>query len=219
MTIVDDRTLLLEARSAVYSLLSGLFLAPPAETMLTAMRSEAFTAEWPLSRSNADVEAGLTLLRSALPGVTPESLREEFWHLFGTLGPAAAPPWQSVYLDRERVAFGEETLRVARLFAQYGFQFSMTGRHPDDHIGLELEFMAHLSARTAERLTLGDKEGAKAALIGQWTCLGDHLMRWVEPFVNRVEAASPSHFYGGLARLTLGILRADQNWLREQVGA
>lgn len=214
---MQDLILLFEMRASVYGLLSSLYLSPPDESLLTGMRSPAFLAEWPLGRGDVDVETGLARLEKALPAVTAASVREEFWRLFGTLGPADAHPWQSVYLDRERVPFGEETLRIRALFAQFGLASVQSGRHPDDHIGLELEFLARLAARTAEFLAGGDEAGASRARDGQRTCLEEHLLRWAEPFVSRVEAASTSGFYAGLARLTLGVIRSDRDWFSEQV--
>lgn len=84
-----------------------------------------------------DVEAGLARLAETLPAVDARAVQEEFWYLFGALGPAAAPPWESVYLDREHVIFGAETLQMRALYARFGLVF--------DHIGLELEFLARLT--------------------------------------------------------------------------
>ncbi|HWH68709.1 MAG TPA: molecular chaperone TorD family protein, partial [Candidatus Sulfotelmatobacter sp.] len=139
-----------------------------------------------------------------------EAVQQEYWHLFGDLGPAAAPPWESVYLDREHVVFGVGTLEVRALYARFGLGFPESSRRPDDHIGLQLEFLARLSAWTAERLDAGDEAGAADLLDGQRTCLDEHLLRWVDEYVARVEAVSVTGFYAGLARLTLGLLRQDR---------
>lgn len=208
MTATADRTLPFEVRASVYGLLAGLFLSPPDEALLATLRSPDFVAEWPLGRGTPHVEAGLSRLTTALSTVTAEAVRAEFWHLFGTLGPAAAPPWESVYLDREHVVFGSDTLRVRALYARFGLVFPEASRQPDDHIGLELEFLARLSAATVERMVVGDEEGVQVLLAGQRECLEEHLLRWAEAFVTKVEAASATGFYSGVARLTLGVLRS-----------
>jgi hypothetical protein len=130
------------------------------------------------------------------------------------LGPAAAPPWQSVYLDREQVVMGEETIRVRTLFARFGLVSTLTDQQPEDHLGLQLQFLAALAARTAERLAAGDEPGARTLLEGMCECLEAHLLRWVGEFVDLAEAASESGFYAGLSRLTLGLLRFDLDDLR-----
>lgn len=217
MRPTTDLTLPYDVRAQVYHLLATLYLTPPDSQTLAALQHPSFVADWPLGRGNTDVEAGLARLAEALPGAAATGLREEFWHLFGTLGPAAAPPWQSVYLDREQVLMGEETLRVRALFARFDLASALTGQQPEDHLGLQLQFLATLAARTAERLAAGDQPGARALLEGQRECLEAHMLRWVGRFVDRAEAASETGFYAGLARLTLGLLRFDLDEVRHQL--
>ena len=219
MSPTADLTLPYDVRAEVYHLLATLYLTPPESDTLAALGHPSFVDGWPLGRGHADVEAGLARLAGALPGATARAVREEFWHLFGTLGPAAAPPWQSVYLDREQVLMGAETIRVRLLFARFGLASALTGQQPEDHLGLQLQFLATLAARTAERLAAGDQLGARTLLEGQRECLEAHLLRWVALFAARAEAASETGFYAGLSRLTLGLLRSDldevRQWLAE----
>ncbi|HWI65418.1 MAG TPA: molecular chaperone TorD family protein [Symbiobacteriaceae bacterium] len=215
MTSPADLTLPYEIRAQVYQLLAALYLSPPDQTALDALRNPSFVADFPLGRGAGDVEAGLSRLAEALPGVTDRGLMEEFWHLFGTLGPAAAPPWQSVYLDREHVLMGEETLRVRALFARFGLASALADRQPEDHLGLQLQFLSIMAARTAEQLAAGDEAGARLLLEGTLECLEANLLRWVDQFARLAEAASETGFYAGLSRLTLGLLRFDQDQVRQ----
>ncbi|MDF2627891.1 MAG: hypothetical protein K0R39_1722 [Symbiobacteriaceae bacterium] len=218
---MTDLTLPYEIRQQVYTLLANLFLTHPQDPTLAALRDPDFVTDFPLGRGTPDVEAGLTKLAEALAhdGTTADSLKFEFYHLFGTLGPADAPPWESVYLDREHVLLGEDTLKVRALYARFGLAASDPSRQPDDHLALQLQFLAALAARTAERLTAGDEPGARALLEGQRECLEDHLLRWTHQFTARAESASETGFYGALARLTLGLLRYDLNEVRRQLAA
>lgn len=209
MSDTTDLLLSYMVRAEVYRLLGQLWLEPPSEQQLAAMRHPDFVSEWPLGRGQADVEWGLAHLAEALPSVDEAGLRQEFWHLFGTLGPAAAPPWQSVYLDRERTMMGEETLRVRALYARFGLAAERAAGVTDDHIGLQLQFLGELSSRAADCLEAGDEAGARELAAGQRECLEEHLLRWVHAFVDKVEAAAETGFYPGVARLTLGLIRAD----------
>lgn len=202
-----DLPLLFTVRAQVYDLLAGLYLNPPDEQQLHALRQPEFVADWPLGRGEAEVEQGLARLAACLPEVSVEALRREFWHLFGTLGPAAAPPWQSVYLDRERVLMGEETLRFRALMNRYDLAARPALAVTDDHIGVQLQFLAELARRTASLLEAGDEGSVAHLLEGQRECLEEHLLRWVDRFAELAEEASETGFYGGLARLTLGLLR------------
>lgn len=217
--MANDLTLPFEVRTQVYSLLAELFLNPLDEQMLDTLRQPEFVADWPLGRDLPDVEQGLARMVAALPAANLTDLRQEFYHLFGFLGPADAPPWQSVYLDREHVLMGEETLRLRALFARFGLVVAETERQPEDHLSLQLLFLATLAARTAEQLAAGDEAGARALLEGQRECLEENLLRWAERFTEQAEAASESGFYGGLSRLTLGLLRLDLGELHRLLAA
>lgn len=208
-----DLLLYCKVRAEVYALLAGLYLDPPDDARPAVMRHPDFVAEWPLGRGQADVERGLAFLAGSLPEISVAAVREEFWRLFGTLGPAAAPPWQSVYLDRERTLMGEETLRVRALYARFGLAAERAVGVTDDHIGVQLQFLSELSRRTADRLEAGDDAGAEALLAGQRECLEEHLLRWVHRFVEKVEAAAETGFYAGIARMTLGLFRTDRQFL------
>lgn len=204
-----------EVRAEVYGLLARLFRDPPDERLLAVIRHPDFVREWPVGRGQPDVDRGLERLAAALPAVDPDALRHEFWHLFGTLGPAAAPPWQSVYLDREGALMGEETLRVRAFYARFGLEAELAVAVTDDHIAVQLAFVSELSRRAAERLRTGDVAGARDLVAGQRECLAEHLLRWADRFATKVEAAGGTGFYAGLARLTLGLLRVDCKFLEE----
>src|SRR5690606_21927814 len=210
-----DPALYCRVRAEVYRLLAGLYLAPPDEGTLAALRHPDFVGEWPLGRGQDDVERGLARLTEALPSVSAETLRREFWDLFGTLGPAAAPPWQSVYLDREHTLMGEETLRVRALYARFGLAAERAVGLTDDHIGLQLQLLSELARRAADRLESGDPAGARELFSGQRACLEENLLRWVDDFAEKVEAYGETGFYAGVARLTLGVIRSDWAFLRE----
>ncbi|MBK8797751.1 MAG: molecular chaperone TorD family protein [Anaerolineales bacterium] len=130
------------------------FYLPPSEPFLTNLCVEALLADWPLAPDAPDVAAGLHLLRTtlceenAVQALLP-ALREEYTVLFIGLERVAAPPWESVYLSRDHLLFDEQTLQVRDAYAAFGLQIPHIDREPDDHIGFELLFLAHLMQQAA----------------------------------------------------------------------
>ena len=68
--------------------------------------------------------------------------RQEYRRLFVGPAPKPAPPWGSVYTDRECVVFGESTLALRAWMRAQGIARLVDDKTPEDHIGLMLVLMA-----------------------------------------------------------------------------
>jgi TorA maturation chaperone TorD len=56
-------------------------------------------------------------------------------------------------------------------------------------------------------------------LAAQRQFMSEHLLRWGPSFCDLVEKHAKTDFYRGLARLTLGALRASAAWLEVEIPA
>lgn len=72
------------------------------------------------------------------------------------VGKVLAPPWGSVYMSEERLVFQKETLEVRNWYREFGLAAENLYREPDDHIALELGFLAHLAKLEYEALKAKD---------------------------------------------------------------
>ena len=65
-----------------------------------------------------------------------EKLNDDYQALF--IGPNAlpAPPWGSVYLDKEAVIFGSSLLELRNFMRQHGISLQLAQKEPEDHFGL-----------------------------------------------------------------------------------
>lgn len=199
----------LVAHYLAYSYLGKAFYEPPTVEFLTTLTQDHLFDEWPLDGDNAALCDGLGLLQAycaAWDDSAIDALKSDYAHLF--VGPQrlAAPPWESVYRSEEHLLFGEETLQVRTLYRQYGMALPEGNRHPDDHFGLEMYFVAHLCHLAIEAL---ERE--------QWLMLNQlrdalrgfvqaHVMQWADQFLSDVGAGAATRYYQGLARLTAGCL-------------
>ncbi|MBE3598445.1 MAG: molecular chaperone TorD family protein [Limnochordaceae bacterium] len=224
---------MLQARLAAYQLLSQVFLDEPDPRWLRGLAQSRALRAFPLARANAEVEQGTALAAGYLE--QPESLSEEgldrlrwdYTRLF--IGPARlpAPPWESAYLTEERLLFAEPTLAVRRAYLQYALVPRHFPHEADDHVGLELEFMARLAELSLERFGRSSRKrdpeaaGATAGapypqlLHDQQRFLREHLMRWIPRFTLDVEKAASTDFYRGMAMVLRGSLTVDRALLHE----
>ncbi len=121
-----------------------------------------------------------------------QDLQGEYVRLFiNALPEVPCPPYGSVYL--EGALMGESTVRLKKLYAKYGWQTDEMA----DHIAVELEFLALLTA-------LGEDGAVQEDLNFLW----DHLHLWAPTFLARVEENDRSGFYRAVSRYAKEILSA-----------
>src|SRR3972149_6655669 len=110
--------------------------------------SDAFM-EAPFAEDHQDVITGLEFLQAwRKRGLTDETfldLQEDYSRLFIGPGKVIAPPWESVFFNEARQTFQEQTLQVRNWYRRFGLEPEKIYHEPDDHIGLELTFLAHLA--------------------------------------------------------------------------
>lgn len=209
----------LQACALALQLEAMAFYLPPSEPFLTTLDNGELLAEWPLGPHSPLTVRGLELLRTALASAPAASLlpalRGDYTALFVGLEQVGAPPWESVYLSRDHLLFDEQTLAVRQAYAQYGLQIPKLEREPDDHIGFELLFLAHLLEQAGHALTRND-DAAQGYLQAAQAFLQEHPQRWVEQFVERVLQRAETDYYRGWACLLTGSLIGLTVLLRQE---
>jgi TorA maturation chaperone TorD len=102
--------------------------------------------------------------------------------------------------------FQRKTFQVRDWYARFGLTVPNLHREPDDHIGLELSFLAHLAELALRAIQAHEQERFQEALEAQRRFLAEHVLTWGPGWCSRVEATSASEFYRGLALLARGAL-------------
>lgn len=169
---------------------------------IAALDPEAAALEWPFV-DDACARECLSLMKEGLAaGADDEDLMWEYRRLF--IGPAEkpAPPWGSVYTDRECVIFGVATLELRQWMREQGIELHMNGDEPEDHIGLMLLLMAWISQHRPEVLE---------------EFLRVHFLTWSSHFLDELAEAARHPFYEGLAKLTKASLEGIQAHLAIEV--
>lgn len=125
----------------------------------------------------------------------------------------SAYPFESVYTSEERLLMQDARDEVIEQYRAAGFMAKESWHEPEDHIALELEFMARLSEQTFDALKKGEPDTADALLRWQSEFLEQHLLNWVPAFVEDIARLASTDFYRGLALITSGFLSADFEFL------
>jgi len=93
------------------------------------------------------------------------------------------PPYRSFYL--EGTLMGESTVRLNKLYNEYGFQTDELA----DHIAVELEFLAFLTTLLSHNQIQED-----------YDFLLNHLRRWTSWFFEQMKKCDQTGFYKELSR-------------------
>lgn len=167
-------------------------------------------SEAPLETDQKDIIAGLELLQTwATQGLQDDTYLEmqaDFTRLFIGVGKVIAAPWESVYFNEDRLTFEEETLQVRQWFRRFGLEAEKLFNEPDDHIGLELTFLANLTSQALEALDGDDTEKFDSLIQARNEFLTEHLLKWGFRWCDLVTENARTDFYKGIGLLTRGTL-------------
>lgn len=107
-----------------------------------------------------------------------------------------APPYGSVYLEKQRQVMGDSTMEVLQHYENAGL--SVDVKDAPDHIAIELEFMHFLCMKEAESSASGEEQDAEKFRELQRDFFLNAL-QWVPQFCSAIREGIASPFYMELA--------------------
>jgi len=207
----------LMGETLLLGMLGRILYQEPDKNWLESLVKEDVFAEVPFGEGQIEIENGQKLLQAwtsqNASGITDkefEAIKKDHLYLFTGVGKPLAPVWESVYFSEARMLFQKQTLEVREFYARFGLQAERKGNEPDDHIGLELSFMAHLASLVLQSLEKDNQPQTEELLQAQRDFLTQHLLRWAKAWAELVHKHAETDFYRGLAHLTVGALYAAE---------
>lgn len=204
---------LMEQRERLYRFLGGIYQKEIDRALLIQMKAMTFPSE----AGEPSLTEGYRMLKDYLdqiernthnPEDTVTDLAADYAKIFLAAGisqGSAAFPYESVYTSPGRIIMQDAWETVRKLYESVGL---IKNGEPsglfEDHIALELEFMAFLCDEARRDPDCCDW------LIKQREFLRDHLLNWVPAFTADVRQYADTVFYKGIAMITEGFLRFDQ---------
>jgi len=188
-----------ESISLTGKILGAMLFYPPGsqevEPLVALLKSSDWASLWPCATEEAKTQAAIMFsqIESA-----EESIDDAYQRLF--IGPYAlpAPPWGSVYLDKESVVFGDSTLALRRWMRENHIEPQLTQAEPEDHIGLMLMMCAWLAENSPSLLNV---------------FLTVHLLPWATRYLELLRQKAEHPLYAGVAILAESTLAGWQQAL------
>ncbi len=208
-------------RGTLYRLLSRGFSTEVDEPFIEwLVKLQPVIADLAAESDNGDFKEGSKLLTSFVGKVKSDyekdkhdflqTLAAEYASLFLNVGPKPVYLAESVYLGKNHLLYEEPYFDVVRIYQIYEFKKRASFREPDDHVSVELEFMAHLCDLAVLSLEQGKEDYAVGYLKNQKEFLETHLIRWAPELVKKVRWASKNDFYLAMAGLLEGFISTDR---------
>ena len=200
---------LMKNRRDLYQFFARFFAAEIDEEFYEQLKH----VEFPLDRE----ENALTEFQEALirlneyfeydAGETLEDLAADYAKTFLGAGIAqadAAFPYESVYTSPKHIMMQDAWSQVSEIYEAKGIERNDdAGDWMEDHISMEMEFMAYLCDETSEYTE------TLAGLEEQKSFLNKHLLNWVPEFCLKIKDYADTEFYRMVGQLTTGFLQLD----------
>lgn len=203
----------LSIRGLSYDILRIIFLKEPSKRLLNTLQDRELMGNPPFREEHPLIKEGLNTIKLFFEqnriNKIYDKLHWDYTRMFIGPGILPAPPWESAYLNEDKLLFQRETLLVRKAYLKHNFLPSSLGEQADDHLGLELDFLFQMNKLTIESFESNDEK--KYTLIqDQVSFLNNHLLRWVPLFKERVLAHAEFDFYKGAVKILQGFLEIDK---------
>lgn len=179
-------------------MLSVLHSGEPDASLVHLLRQEQFPRGLGLTLTSELGAESFDFLRRAIEQLpedpdreTMDQLAADYASIYLNHGIQASPE-ESVWIDEENLAYQDSMFQVRDWYARYGMSAPNWRIRPDDHLALELEFVA--------RLLSADVDADRLHQAARF--MDEHLLRWLMRFSERVAARCDTPYFAGVAMLT-----------------
>ncbi len=198
----------LDAYAAGFATLGRLHREAPDDAVLGVLWS--LLDDWPLPGGEDTAEGLRRWALSREAGEDADVISRDHNRLYGVSAKAVVPPYESVHRDDDGLVFDVSTLDVRAAYLDRGLQAPRLNREPDDHLGLEFDFMAQLVLWALDALEREDAAAAETELEAARQFLAAHLLQWAPGMLRKTAEAAGTRFMSGLALLSLGALESAE---------
>ncbi|PKN29526.1 MAG: hypothetical protein CVU64_07740 [Deltaproteobacteria bacterium HGW-Deltaproteobacteria-21] len=216
-----------QLRASFYLLFSRSFSRELDRDTLKSMEkaSEALIEAFDLLEISLDkdFQTGRNLLRIFFEQIRHEDdktviadLARGYASLFLGVGSKTVSPCESLYRSEARRLFQSSHFEVQRAYQEIGMIKNEQYNEPDDHIAVELSYMARLCELAQEALGESPDRSAHYLCL-QKEFLEKHLLSWIPDFSRDLLEATDSPFYRGTAHLLNGYIKLDNQLIESMI--
>lgn len=195
-----------EARSQQYAFLARLFREEPDIVFLEGLREggDAFSGalgDYARLLAMRDIEAERA------------DAAADFAYCFLGMSDDPVSPFESVWRSPSHLMMQEPRDEVVAAYAAQGMGKDASFGLPEDHISIELEFMAHLCKRCGEAFRDGDAARLGALEVAQENFFKAHLDAWVGDVCDKLERRCKTDYLRAVALTTREVIGYERAYI------
>lgn len=213
---------LLYARAYAYDILRRSFIEEPSKEYLKVFVQQRMAEKFPFKEDSIGISEGIKDIKDYFQRFDVVHNQSQFDELHWDytrmmIGPfeLPAPPWESIYVQKEPLLFQKCTMDVRKKYQHFGFETADHHFEADDHIGLELDFLYHLNKLCLHSAEEGNLNEVHYLLTEQEKFINQHLLEFAPQFSERVIENANTQFYIGMAKILTHYLQTDSQVLTE----
>jgi TorA maturation chaperone TorD len=139
----------------------------------------------------------------------------EYAGLFLGVWHVPAHPSESAYFTGGQAIMQEPRDKVLEIYRSMSVDRGDQFKEPEDHIALELQFMAHVCEKSNAALKDNNIVETRRCLEVQRDFLNDHLGKWVPNLSADIQKSARREFYKAIAKITEGYVEMDKKVVAE----
>ncbi|EGR2446777.1 TPA: molecular chaperone TorD [Vibrio cholerae] len=216
--MMQELKILNEKRAEIYWWLSSLFFKELSEQDIARYHSaevrtflSGLADEQSLSREVKHLVEALNRLQDRQDAQL--ELAADFCDLFLKSDRDSALPYASVYTD-QGLLNGKPAQQMRELLGAHGVKVEQNLNEPEDHLAIQLDFLAHLAISANQ---IEHSAQLSIALQAQSDFISQHLLTWLPAFAERCTQFDAFGLYSAAARLALAFIQQDKHCLDELI--
>lgn len=203
-----------EERGRTYGFLSSLFLKPPADPVVSMIKSGDILAAF---QSGEESKGYAELVRFVKEAAAIADLKDELEaeHTSLFVLPSGVIPHEAAYLDKEKRLGARVTIAVRQFYERAGADVLDTCIEMPDHMGMELEFMGLLCKLEKGLREGSDQSALEGCIKSQKNFLDEHLSKWVYQCCEKIIGKATYGFYKAIAHFTIDFMKREEEYVSD----
>lgn len=201
----NDNTNIFTAYNMLLSFTGSFILYEPQQGCINDLVEQDMLKSLPLESDNPKFILGASYLgKINTEGLFDyDEIINDHLELFGGKGRAYAPPYGSVYMSKDHIMNDKSSTEVRKIYKAYGWQSTMEGTVPADHLGIELQFIILLLSKYPE---LEDDVCRQEISNDLVKFIDKYISPWINDWNRNIQEHSVSNFYKGIGYLTVACI-------------